>query len=536
MAKTPAAPVFTACLLMALLSLSPLCRAGDDRSADVTLLIRGLGDPDPLVREKAAEALGSARPVDESSVRALIGALADTDPYVAGKAAAALAILGQVPLGTIAGALRSENVDVRWGAAVALARLGPGAEGAVTGLTEAVKDKDPNVRWAAIAALGNVGPRAGTAVPALLEALADGDSDVRWGASRAIAKIAPEAARGPADWRPVASRIEGLLPALMKEFHVPGVSVALVSRQGLAWSKSAGILCAGRDQPVTRETLFEACSMSKPVFAYLVMKLVEAGRLGLDIPLSRYLEDPSLLGQPGASLITARMVLSHTTGLPNWRKGGEEKLGPLPVWYRPGSKFGYSGEGMFYLQRVVEKLTGEPLDALSRRMLFEPLGLAHASYIWTPALDPGLASGHEESGSLRQKTRYVHANSGYSLYVSADDYARFLFEMMKADRSAAWSVSQASVDEMLSPQTGLAEREPIERPGTGKGFAAYWGLGWSLNETASGWIAHHSGANSSGFRCFSQFNPAKGTGLVIMTNGLGGGELWTRIVREIGDY
>jgi CubicO group peptidase (beta-lactamase class C family) len=169
-------------------------------------------------------------------------------------------------------------------------------------------------------------------------------------------------------------------------------------------------------------------------------------------------------------------------------------------------------------------------------MIFGPVGLAYASYAWTPELDPDLASGHKESGELLQKTRYVHANAGYSLYISADDYARFLVEMMKADRSAPCSLSQASLEEVLRPQTGLGERDPLERPGQARGFAVYWGLGWSLNETASGWIAHHSGANSSGFRCFSQFHSGKGTGLVIMTNGIGGGDMWTRIVKEIGDY
>ncbi|HEX2695311.1 MAG TPA: HEAT repeat domain-containing protein, partial [Acidobacteriota bacterium] len=301
-----------ACLLVALLSLSPLSATGIGDDPGVARLIRDLGDSDPLVREKAAMALGSVRPAAEETLRALIGALADADPYVAGKAAAALAAFGQRSVGPLAGALRSENADVRWGAAIALARLGPAAEGAIPGLIEAMMDKNPNVRWCAVVALGNIGGRTGAAVQALLEALDDSDTDVRWGASRALAKIDPEAARGPSDWRPVAARIERLLPGLMKEFHVPGASVSLVSKGGLVWSKSVGVLRADRPEPVTRETLFEACSMSKPVFAYLVMKLAEEGRLGLDIPLSRYMEDPSLSGQPGAELLTARMALSHT--------------------------------------------------------------------------------------------------------------------------------------------------------------------------------------------------------------------------------
>ena len=76
----------------------------------------------------------------------------------------------------------------------------------------------------------------------------------------------------------------------------------------------------------------------------------------------------------------------------------------------------------------------------------------------------------------------------------------------------------------------------MERPGPARGVSVAWGLGWSSNLTRSGTrIYHHSGANSTGFRCFCQFDPARGTGLVIFTNGMGGGELWTRLVNRVGD-
>ncbi|MBK9088351.1 MAG: serine hydrolase [Holophagales bacterium] len=78
-------------------------------------------------------------------------------------------------------------------------------------------------------------------------------------------------------------------------------------------------------------------------------------------------------------------------------------------------------------------------------------------------------------------------------------------------------------------------REPIERPGRARGTDVFWGLGWSLNSTAAGDVVHHSGANSTGFRSFGQFSPGRGSGIVILTNGLGGGELWTRLVSAIGD-
>ena len=137
------------CLLMTLFPLSLLSAAGDVQGVDTDRLVRDLGDPDPLVRERAAEALSSVRPASEEAVRALIGALADPDPYVAGKASAALAALGPRSVDALAAALRSESADVRWGAVSAFAKLGPDAGSAVPGLIEAVKDKDPDVRWGA---------------------------------------------------------------------------------------------------------------------------------------------------------------------------------------------------------------------------------------------------------------------------------------------------------------------------------------------------------------------------------------------------
>jgi CubicO group peptidase (beta-lactamase class C family) len=271
--------------------------------------------------------------------------------------------------------------------------------------------------------------------------------------------------------------------------------------------------------------------MSKPVFACIVMKLVEEGRLDLDRPLTEYLAEPDVPHQAIRNSITARMVLSHTTGLPNWRKGDEERDGPLPVQFIPGSKFGYSGEGMFALQRVVEHLSGEPLDVLARRMLPEAIGMKRSSYAWSEGLDNQLAAGHDEKGDFLQKTRYMHPNAAYTLYTTAHEYASFLAGVM---RPGAF-LSLASLQEMIAYQVHVEIRDPMERPGRAKGRDVWWGLGWSINTTGEGDILHHSGANRSGFRCYSQYSPGRKTGIVIMTNGLGGGELWTRIVSAIGD-
>jgi len=146
-----------------------------------------------------------------------------------------------------------------------------------------------------------------------------------------------------------------------------------------------------------------------------------------------------------------------------------------------------------------------------------------------------LAAGHDTDGAFLQKTKYSHANTAYTLYTTAEEYALFLNEIMRTDRSAAHSLSRPSIEAMLSHHVRVDVREPIERPGKAKGLEVWWGLGWSINTTGEGDIVHHSGANRSGFRCFSQFSPSRGSGIVIMTNGLGGGDLWTRLICAVGD-
>lgn len=484
-----------------------------------------------------ARAVALEAPAD-GKVAALVETLADADPFVAGEAAEALHRIGSTAVPALSRALGDARESVRWGAAIALGKLGREGRDAVPALVRALADPKENVRWCAanaLGAVGAVGAGAAESVPALREALHDLDEDVRLGAAMALERIDPSGWVRAPSWESTVATVERLTPLLMAELHVPGVSIALVRDRKVAFTKSWGVTDVRTGEPVTAETLFEAASMTKPVFAYTVLKLVEEGKIDLDRPLSAYVEPPFVPVQEARLRITPRMVLSHTSGLPNWRKGGEERDGPLPVLFEPGSRFGYSGEAIYQLQRAVEKVTGEPIEGYARRTLFSPLGMASTSYVWTAALDPRLASGHKADGTFLARARYTHANAAYSLVTTAKDYARLLVAILDPEGSAPHGLSRSSVAAMLRHEVRVDVREPMERPGRARGREVYWGLGWSLNSTSSGDLVHHSGANSTGFRCFSQLSPGRGTGIVILTNGLGGGELWTRLVSAIGD-
>src|SRR5215203_5417573 len=165
--------------------------------------------------------------------------------------------------------------------------------------------------------------------------------------------------------------LERTISRLMMEGEVPGLQIGLVRGGKVDWIKSFGVKNAETGGAVTDETIFEAASLSKPVFAYAVMKLVEAGRLDLDKPLQSYLSEPYLPGDDRINKITARMALDHTTGFQNESRPGQ----PLKINFAPGERFSYSGEGLLFLQRVVEKITGEKFDVFMRRTVFEPLGM-----------------------------------------------------------------------------------------------------------------------------------------------------------------
>jgi len=472
----------------------------------------------------------------KKDILALIKSFSNEDPFAEGEAITEIVKYGDQAVDYLTKSLSDENENVRWCSAIALEKIAPEDVRAIPFLTEALKDKYSNVRWCSAIALGKFNLNAKSAVLELINLLYDDDRDVRWTAYISLNKIDKKAINNVPGFAKVIGRLENLTPQLMKELKVPGVSISVINNNKLEWSKSFGVSDAIQKNNVTNKTIFEACSMSKPVFAYLVLKLVEQSRLDLDKPLSNYLKEEFISSEDNYSNhITARMILSHTSGLPNWRKGEEERGGPLPVYFKPGTKFNYSGEGFYYLQRVVEHIIQEPIETYSKRNLFDKLGFESTSFVWTEQLSPQISTGHDSSGNCLRKSKYTHANSAYTLYTTPDEYAKFIIEIMKPNKPEDFSLSDRMIKEMLNHQVRVDVRDVIDRPGRSLGLFSFRGLGWGIDSTITGNIVYHSGANQTGFRCYSQFNVQEGSGIVIMTNGINGSELWSRLISVVGD-
>src|SRR5262245_12567958 len=216
---------------------------------------------------------------------------------------------------------------------------------------------------------------------------------------------------------------------LISEALVPGLSMAVVGNGSIETLTTAGVRNAGDGAPIDQQTIFDAASLSKPVFAYAVLQLIDAGALALDMPLARHVPD-YVQGDPRADTITVRHVLSHTSGLPNWRASDL----PLKTYFPPGERFSYSGEGFVWLQRVVEAITGDPTDVLLHRLVFEPLEMRQSSFVWQSAFDVNYADPHDAALVPDLKKKPATANTAASLQTTARDYARFLQAVLSGAR------------------------------------------------------------------------------------------------------
>jgi len=305
----------------------------------------------------------------------------------------------------------------------------------------------------------------------------------------------------------------------MHESKVPGLSIVIIKDARLAWRHGFGVTDSAFKEPIDTDTMFEAASMSKPVFAYVVMKLCEAGVIQLNTPLTQYTSDRFLQGDSRLELITARHVLSHTSGFQNWRSDKK----PLRIHGTPGEKYLYSGEGYNYLQTVVTHLLGQPFDTYMRTRLFEPFGMASSVYLWNDTLARRMARSHdtkgEPSGEPNDKkkpspTAVARYGSAGALLTTPTDYAKFVIEVIDPKPSDAFRLKKESVKEMLRPHVKLE----------GGQYPASWALGWQIFRNEGRDFIFHGGDNK-GFHCATVASVKGKSGFVAMTNGDNGPEI-----------
>jgi len=317
--------------------------------------------------------------------------------------------------------------------------------------------------------------------------------------------------------------VEAAIAQAIERGAVPGLSCAILNDGQIVYRKGFGYRDKGAETKNDEETIFAAASFSKTAFAYLVVLLAEEGVIDLDKPLHGYLGKPlpeypayaDLAGDERWKQITARIVLSHSTGFPNWRFLTPD--GKLKFLFSPGTRYGYSGEGIALLQMVVTEITGEDLEVLAQERVFRPLGMDRTSYVWQEAFEANHTRPHDTYGRARDLQKRHEADAAGSMMTTAGDYAKLLAALLNAKGKR-----KASVDEILKPQIEIDSQQmfaPVaaERTDRYREMRLAWGLGWGRFDSEHGRAFFHTG-HDIGWQNYTVTYADKGIGVVLMSN------------------
>jgi CubicO group peptidase (beta-lactamase class C family) len=316
--------------------------------------------------------------------------------------------------------------------------------------------------------------------------------------------------------------LESSIPRLMAEAHIPGLQIALIRDGKIAWHGSFGLKNAETQAPVTDDTIFEAASLTKPFFAYYAMKLAEQGVIDLDKPILGYVPREAVeqglghsLDEPGFhrdwfEKITARHVLSHSSGMPHGESGR-----PYPLFFEPGTQWRYSADGYFFLQKAVEHIKGDKLENLMQKEVLDPLGMTHSCLVWRDDYEATMANGHSFFGHPEEFRKRTEAHAAATLYTTAEDYAKFVCAVLNGE-----GLKPETLKEMLTKQIDM---------NTEKGLG--WSLGFGTQDDANGRAIWQWGDYGI-FRNYIIAYPLQKTGVVYLTNSFNGLSICSDLVAQ----
>jgi len=314
------------------------------------------------------------------------------------------------------------------------------------------------------------------------------------------------------------------IEARMAHYGVPGVSIAVIYDNQIAWSKSYGVTDRQSREPITDQTLFQAASISKPVAAYGALRLVHENRLAFGEDINSYLKTWHLPENEWTLKhhVTLKELLSHTAGTTVHGFPGYGPGVPLPSLVQvldgvtpantpairvdklPGESFRYSGGGFCILQQLMIDVTGKPFPVLMDELVLQPLGMQNSSYTQplTGAALKLAATGYLPDGSMTDGKRHTYPElAAAGLWTTATDLARFAINIQQtyAGRSDA-VLPKEMVAEMLTPYV-----------------TDFIGLGIFLDKRKDDTYFNHGGWNE-GFSSMLVAHKEKGYGVVVMTN------------------
>lgn len=318
------------------------------------------------------------------------------------------------------------------------------------------------------------------------------------------------------DGKPISiPEMEAEMTAIMEKAGVTGLSCAIINGSKLTYRKTFGLKNRKTRESNDEQTIFAAASLSKTVFAYLVMLLVEDGVIELDKPLQKFLNKPlpdyknyaGLRGDHRYKQITARLCLTHSTGLAQRGK-------KMTFLFNPGQRYKYSGAGINLLQMVVEEVTGKGLEELAHARVCEPLGMTRTSFVWQDVWEENIATPHDQYERPREIIRSHKAIAAASMCTTAGDYARLLVAIIGAEGKR-----KAIMDEMLRSQVAISSQSWFSSEPTDEYEPIHlsWCLGWVRFDTKHGRAFFHIG-RFRGCQNYVVTYADKGIGVVFMSN------------------
>lgn len=298
--------------------------------------------------------------------------------------------------------------------------------------------------------------------------------------------------------------------------HIPALGIGYIQDGKIAETTVYGKNEKG--DPYQDNTIFNVASLTKPVTALVVLRLVNEGKWKLDEPIYKYWTDPDVASDPRSKKLTTRHILSHRSGFPNWRNKRPD--GKLTFEFDPGEKYQYSGEGFEYLRKALENKFHKTLDQLASELIFKPLGMTDTYFFWDSTVNEArFAKWFHGDGTLYETYKNKSASAADDLLTTVGDYSKFILYIMNGA-----GLKKKLYREMLSEQASI-------KPGK------YFGLGWWVDERVNGSenaLVH--GGDDKGVHTIAFILPQSKTGLVIFTNCDNGTDAYiTTVLHYLGE-
>ena len=331
--------------------------------------------------------------------------------------------------------------------------------------------------------------------------------------------------------------IDQTVKKLMDTAGVTGLCVGIINNNQPAYIKAYGYKNKVLNELNDTSTCFYAASLTKVVFAYIVVQLAQEGVIDLDKPLYTYLPKPipeydnykELAGDDRWKLITARECLDHSTGFPNWRSNDQK----MAIYFTPGSHYSYSGEGLMLLQMVVEEITHRKLEDMAQERVFKPFHMTRTSFIWQPRFENDYANGHGIEEDTIKKDRYKEAYGAGSMETTIGDYSRFVSALLNKK-----GLNEKYWNEMFSPQiainatTQMFSLNVADTTSANKVIELSYGLGIGLFKTPYGRAFFKEG-NGLGWMHYMIIVPQQKTALIMMSNSTNATGIFTELTQKL---